>query len=420
MAGLLQGVRVIEVAQLMTGDFTGQLLADEGADVVKFESPWRGDYLRDFLGQMKPHTRGHGPMHLALNRNKRSVAVDLRTDVGKGIFWEALAQADVFLDGNTTGAMDKLGIGYDAQRAVKPDIVYAQSTGLGASGPYANIPTHGLNMSGLAGTEALRRDEHGYIVRDDSDLTHNIVGGSPVVMGPLYLAFGIASALLRRRITGQGAYLDVGASDAVLAGAWMSVVNMLNRDRIGADETGFDRAVAGSASSKYNFYETKDGKFVLAALIEHHFYEAFCKGLGREDLLEDGVGFVTKAVAIDWGPPSLRTELAEIFRTKTLAEWTAFAAEHDTVIGPAHQAADLLDDPHLRHREALLEYHHPTGGPMVLTGNPIKVAGEHYAIYRGAPALGQHTDEYLRQMGYDDDIVDRWRKDGVIGGAAES
>src|SRR5438093_8690042 len=130
MAGLLKGVRVIESAQLFTGDYAGQLLADEGADVVKFESPFRGDYLRHFLGQMKPHTKGNSPLHMILNRNKRSVAVDLRTDEGKEIFWEALRHADVFLDGNTTGALDKLGVGYEEQRKRKPDIIYAQVTGL--------------------------------------------------------------------------------------------------------------------------------------------------------------------------------------------------------------------------------------------------------------------------------------------------
>jgi crotonobetainyl-CoA:carnitine CoA-transferase CaiB-like acyl-CoA transferase len=141
MAGLLEGVRVIELAQLFTGDYAGQLLADEGADVVKFGSPFRGDYLRDFLGQIKPHTRGHSPLHITLNRNKRSVAIDLRTDEGKQIFWKALAEADVFLDGNTTGAIDKLGLGYREQQKVNADIIYAQVTGLGAAGPYAWVPT---------------------------------------------------------------------------------------------------------------------------------------------------------------------------------------------------------------------------------------------------------------------------------------
>jgi crotonobetainyl-CoA:carnitine CoA-transferase CaiB-like acyl-CoA transferase len=415
VAGLLEGVRVIESAQLFTGDYAGQLLADEGADVVKFESPFRGDYLRDFLGQIKPHTRGHSPLHLILNRNKRSVAVDLRTGAGKDIFWKALATADVFLDGNTTGAVDKLGIGYAEQQKVKPDIIYAQVTGLGATGPYARVPTHGQSMSAVAGGSPARTDTTGYVVRTD-DWTNNINTISEVVAGPLYLAYGVAAALYRRSRTGEGTYLDVASSDAGLAAAWMSVVTKMNRDRIGADETGMSAASTGGANSKYNLYETKDGKYMLVALIEHHFYEHFCRAIGREDLLDQRIGFASREVAIDWGPPELRQTLAEVFRTRTADEWMDLAAEHDFVVAPLNQVGDLLEDPHLAHRRALIEYDHPSAGPVILTGNPIKVEGQSYAIRHPAPTLGQNTDEYLQGLGLDEDERARLRSEGVIGG----
>jgi crotonobetainyl-CoA:carnitine CoA-transferase CaiB-like acyl-CoA transferase len=413
MAGLLEGVTVIESAQLFTGDFAGQLLADEGADVVKFESPFRGDYLRDFLGQMKPHTRGHSPLHMILNRNKRSVAVDLRTPEGKEIFWTALAGADVFLDGNTTGAVDALGIGYEAQREVKPDIIYAHVTGLGATGPYARVPTHGQSMSSVAGVSSYERGADGF-PRPSRDLSAVIHGGSPVVEGPLYLAYGIAAALYRRERTGQGALLDVGASDATIAAAWMSVVQQLNRDRIGADETGRGGAATGGANSKYNVYETKDGRFLLVALIEHHFWEQFCRGIGREDLLADDVGYVSKNVAIDWGPTSLREELRDIIGSRTADEWMAFAAEHDVVMAPVNSARDLRTDPHLVHREAIVDYEHPTAGTVTVTGNPIKVDGCHYEVRGHAPALGEQTGEYLSELGIPPERQAELREKGVV------
>jgi len=140
MIELLKGVRVIECAVLFNGDQTGRHLADLGADVIKVEAPGVGDYLRDFLGQIAPH---HSPAHLFANRNKRSITLNLRSDEGREVFWRLLATADIFVDGFAGDACAKMGIGYDDQRKVKPDIIYAQCSGFGAHGPYAQIPTHG-------------------------------------------------------------------------------------------------------------------------------------------------------------------------------------------------------------------------------------------------------------------------------------
>jgi crotonobetainyl-CoA:carnitine CoA-transferase CaiB-like acyl-CoA transferase len=410
MAGLLRGVRVLESAQLFTGDYTGMLLGDEGADVTKVESPFRGDYLRDFLGQMKPHTRGHSPLHMILNRNKQSVAIDLRKDEGKEVFWKLLEDCDVFLDGNTTGALDSLGIGYEELHKRLPNLIYAHVSGLGETGPYAKVPTHGQSMNALAGTEALKI-ENGFAVPSE-DYSRNIEGSMGVVVGPLYLAYGIAAALYRRATTGEGCYLEVGCSDAIISAAWMSVVNKMNAERIGEDATGMGGAAAGGNGSKYNHYWTKDQKFMLVALIEHHFYKKFVEGLGREDLLADEY-YNTKDIEIDWGPTHLRPILQDIFATRTLAEWMAFAAEHDVVLAPASTIDDLRTDPHLVVREAIVEYVHPTGGPVVVTGNPIKVRGEHFEVTRHAPALGEQTHEQLLKLGLSQDVIDQLAAAGI-------
>jgi crotonobetainyl-CoA:carnitine CoA-transferase CaiB-like acyl-CoA transferase len=407
VANLLRGIRVLESAQLFNGDYTGQLLADEGADVIKVESPFRGDYLRDFLGQMKPHTRGHSPLHMILNRNKRSVTVNLRTSEGKEILQRMLVDADVFLDGNSTGALDAIGVGYGAVRAMKPDIVFAAISGLGNKGPYGHVPTHGQSMSALAGAQAYKVDDQGNAVPSEEP-GRSIHGPGAWIVGPLYASMAICAALLRRERTGEGAYIDVAASDADISASWMSIVTMLNRDRIGADETG------GNGGPKYGVYQTKDEKFVLIALIEHHFFEHFCNAIERADLLEVGVGFKSRNVAVDWGPESLRPTMREIMRSRTQVEWMELAVANDCVIAPANSADDLLDDPHLRAREAIIEYVHPSGGPMHLTGNPIKVEGEHFEIHQPAPSLGEHTDEYLTSLGYTLGELAAWRDADVI------
>lgn len=407
MAGLLKDVRILESAQLINGDYTGQILADEGADVIKVESPFRGDYLRDFLGQMKPHDRGHSPIHMVLNRNKRSVTLNLRTDEGKEILRRMLVEADVFLDGNTTGALDAIGVGYDDLKKTKSDLIFAAISGLGNRGPYARVPTHGQSMNALAGGNPHEADDQDYAYRStDPNRGIEVPGGW--IVGPLYTAVAISAALYRRERTGQGAYIDVAASDAAISSAWMSVVTTLNSDRIGADQTG------GNHGPKYGVYKTKDGKFVLVALIEHHFWEHFCEGIGRQDLLDIEVGFKSKRVAVDWGPETLKPVLRDIFLSRTQREWMEFAVRTDCVIAPANSVNDLLTDPHLTEREAFVPYIHPTGGPIVLTGNPIKVEGEHYEVRLGAPALGEHTDDYLTGLGYSPEQLGVWKKAGII------
>src|SRR5262245_10898609 len=180
MTGLLDGVTVVETGVLMTVDFLGRLLGDEGADVVKVETPQLGDYLRNIMTRFAPDW---STFHMTLNRNKRSLTCDARTPEGREILAKLLAGADIFITGNVGDTNRKLGLDYDAVKAIKPDIVYCQATGFGASGPYAEVPTHGQMMDALGGGAApMKLDDNGFVVP-----TGQPVGSSGgVVMGPLY------------------------------------------------------------------------------------------------------------------------------------------------------------------------------------------------------------------------------------------
>jgi crotonobetainyl-CoA:carnitine CoA-transferase CaiB-like acyl-CoA transferase len=414
MAGLLHGVRVIESAQLLITPQVTQWLADEGADVIKFESPERGDYLRDFLGQVKPHTKGHSPAYLSINKNKRSIAANLKTVEGRQIFDALLATTDVFFDGNAAGAVEKLGLDYESLRAIRPDLIYARLSGFGATGPYAPVPTHGMSMAAVSGNVAWHRTDDGYFDHGPTGARAGESGGGGgfgTFPGVIETAFAIAAALFRRATTGKGAYIDVGVADAGVNPA------LVPPDRIGADASGFAGAAVGGANPKYNLYETKDGKPLLVALIEHHFYEAFCRGVGREDLLAEEVGFKSRKIGIDWGPESLRDELRDVFLTRTREEWMRFAAEHDVVLAPINGAADLQSDPHLVARDAIITHEHPTAGPLTYRANPIKVAGEQFEVFHHAPALGEDTDDILRELGFGANQIETWRSAGVVAGA---
>lgn len=408
MSQLLHGVRVIESAMLFNGDTVGMLLGDQGADVIKVEAPFLGDYLRDFLGQVTPH---NSPAHLQVNKNKRSVTLDLRTDRGRDIFFELLATADVFVDGYASDACDRLGIGYEAQRRVKPDIIYCQYTGFGAQGPYSAIPTHGQMMNALAGAIRLRMDPDGLVRQDDQPELMNGTrsGGEGTSAGAAYAVISTLAALYRRSVTGAGAYIDTAGADAVVAAGWIGAVYNVNHDRM-VDTSSLP--TPGADGVKYQFYETQDKRFVLFCNIEHKFWNNFCRAVGREDLGETK----NESTPVDFagGDLELRHEIQSIIHTRTLEEWVEMAALHDFAVGPAHNLEEIEEDPHLRAREILVDDEHPDAGPFTYVGDPSMVTGQPYRVRHPAPALGENTEEVLADLGYDADAVRVLRDEGVV------
>jgi crotonobetainyl-CoA:carnitine CoA-transferase CaiB-like acyl-CoA transferase len=412
MSDLLNGVRVLECAVLFNGDTVGMHLGDMGADVIKIESPGHGDYLRDMLGQIVPH---HSPAHVQVNKNKRSMTLDLRRPEGLHVFWDLLRTADVFVDGFLAGACDRLGIGYAAQRAVKADIVYCHYSGFGGAGPYARIPTHGQMMNALAAAVPLAVSDDGLVRERPSTepMGGTTIGGDGTAAGAVHAALRIAAALVRRERTGRGAYLDAAGADGVVAQGWIAAIYGLNEHRL-TDRRGLrERGDTERTAAKYNFYATADDRFVLFCAIEPKFWTRFCEGVGRPDL----VGELSTAGPVDFGhrDEPLRRELQAIFATRTQEEWVTFARDHRLPLGPAHQtAADLRGDPQLVERQIVVEGEHPTAGPFTYVGEAVIVDGGVYDVRRPAPALGEHTDEVLRELGRSDAEIAALRAAGVI------
>ena len=415
MSALLEGIRVVESAQLFNGDTLGMFLGDMGADVIKVESPFLGDYLRDFLGQITPH---HSPAHVQVNKNKRSVTLDLRQERGREVFWRLLDTADVFIDGNASDATEKLGIGYEAQRARKPDIVYCQYTGYGSDGPYSRIPTHGQMMNALAAATPVYLGEDGLahpINPPPGRMGNMLMGGDGTAAGAAHAAMHVAAALVRRERTGEGCFIDVAGHDGVIAQAWIGATYALNFDRITDGRTlPTARTEEGSGSAKYQWYQTKDGQMLLFCCIEPKFWRNFCRAVERPDLADSHDD--SKPVDFAGGEEDLRRELQRIFHTRDLAEWVAIAAEHDVAMGPAPVTLEeAKHDPHLQTRHIIVEGHHPYAGDFTYIGEAAKVAGQPYEVRHPAPLLGEHTRAILGgELGVADPELDELAAARVI------
>jgi crotonobetainyl-CoA:carnitine CoA-transferase CaiB-like acyl-CoA transferase len=393
MTGLLSGFRVVELSVLLNGATTGMMLADLGADVVKIESPFLGDYIRI------PST---AHLHAQVNKNKRSVAVDLQREGGRRILHRMVSDADVFVTNLLPRSLTKLGADYDRLSTVNPDLVYCQVTGFGASGPLSDVPSHGQMMDSLAGAlpgeigpDGLARARRPPAVRSGS-LT---VAGEGTATGAVYAALYVAAALAGRPARGAGCYLDVSATDAVVASAWTAVAAQLNTPE---SSRWWLQEDAGRHTARYQHYVTSDDKFVMFCPEEKKFWETFCDLVDRPDLKPRESGY------------ELRTEIQKIIGTQTRAHWLGIAVEHRLPIGPVNDGADeLRSDPQLAARGIFVEGASPTGEPFTYVGSPVMVDGRRPQAPVPAPELGADTDAVLRDLGFTDEERATFQRDQV-------
>ena len=270
-------------------------------------------------------------------------------------------------------------------------------------------------MSSISGQIALEEQPDGWLeqVRDKAFGGGTQSAGQPVQTGPLWAAYGIASALWQRSRTGEGAYLDVSNSDATLATAWIGIPDALNPGAIRIEATSQSQQLH---SARHAFYETKDGKHVFVAMIEPKFWAKFCQELGREDLLE---GIDSDVEAFDAFDAERNTvhfrALQEIFRTRTRRDWTQFFVENDLPNAPVNRISELADDPQFVARDVFVNVERPDGqGTFRVAAGPVRVAGDMRRAPQPAPAPGQHTNAVLQDVGYDTARIDALRASGII------
>jgi alpha-methylacyl-CoA racemase len=387
-SGPLADVRVLDLTRLLPGGFCSLLLADFGADVVKVEDTGMGDYVRwapPYYGSEEHQALGtRSALYLALNRGKRSIRLDLKSDAGREALLRLARDYDVVLESFRPGVLDKLGCGYEALCEANPGIVYCAITGYGQTGPSTDRAGHDMNYLGLNGLLGLTGEPNGRPIQSAGQIAD--LGG-----GALMAAFGVMAALRERERSGEGQQVDVSMTDGSLA--WLAMVAAQYLCDGQVPQRGRGSLSGGIAC--YLPYEAADG-WVTCGALEPKFWRNFCEGVDRPDLIDKQFA----APDSDDG-----RAIAAIFAERTRDEWLAFNDAHDAMIEPVLDLDEALESRLVTEREMVVEMEQPELGPVRLLGVPIKLDRTPGDATRPAPALGEHTAEVLAEAGFSEEEV---------------
>jgi alpha-methylacyl-CoA racemase len=391
----LAGLKVLDLSRLLPGGFCSLLLADFGADVLKVEDTGMGDYVRwspPFHEGAEDSARS--ALFLALNRGKRSIRLNLKSDGGREVLLRLVREHDVLLESFRPGVMDRLGVGYERLRQENPGLVYCAITGYGQDGPYTARSGHDMNYLGLNGLLGLTGEAGGPPVQSAGQIAD--IGG-----GAMMAAFGILAALRERDRGGEGQLVDVSMFDGSLS--WLSMVAAAHLATGGAPPGRGDLELAGRLIC-YRPYACSDGWVTLGAL-EPKFWQAWCRGVGREDLVDK---------QFERPGSDAHAEVERIFLTRTRAEWHEFAEQHDCCLEPVLGLDEALDSELVRARRMVVELDQPGADGVRLLGVPVKMSRTPGAPAGPGPALGEHTDEVLAGLGYAEEEIAAMKESGAV------
>lgn len=381
----LSGIKILDLTRLLPGPLCTLHLADLGADVIKIEDTAAGDYAR----HAPPMQKNMSTLFLALNRNKRSLVLDLSKEEGKKIFRKLSEKADVIVESFRPDVMKKFRLDYEEIKKINRKIIYCSITGYGHSGPNKNKAGHDLNF--VAESGALHLPASSRHAKNPSIPNFQI---ADILGGTLNAAMGILAAIIHRDKTGEGQFIDVSIFDGLLAHSVIALSHLNSKETLGFDSSGM---LCGDMHC-YNIYETSDNRFLGLAALEYKFWQRFCMAANKPEWLSKHISFGKES-------HEMAEELSLFFRKKTLADWMEFFKDADCCISPVATLKEALDSEQARSGNILLHQHHPTEGMAAQFSFPLKFSNLHIDIERPAPVYGEHTEEILREHGFSEEDI---------------
>ena len=391
----LEGVRVLDLTQIMAGPYCAMTLGDMGADVVKVEKPNGGDDARR-MGP--PFIKGESAAFLGINRNKRSIVADMRTDGGREIVQELARRSDILIQNFRPGSLERMGLGYEQAREINPAIIYCTISGFGATGPYARRGGFDLVAQGMSGLMSVT----GHPGAPPTKI------GAPIcdLNAGMFAAIGILTAYVNRLRTGTGQHVDTSLLEGGIAYTfWESAMYFA---------TGEPPGPMGSAhrlTAPYQAFETADGYINVGAANQAN-WERLCAAIGRDDLARDP-RFARPRDRMD-NLGALVSTLEDTFARETTGHWLTALEAAGVPAGPIYTLDEVYADPQVRARDMVVETEHPAAGRVRNIGIPVKLSETPGAFRRPAPALGEHTDEVLRELGVSDARAAALRASGAV------
>ncbi|MFC1885472.1 CaiB/BaiF CoA transferase family protein [Thermodesulfobacteriota bacterium] len=402
MAGPVEGLKVLELVRVGPGAYTTRMLADMGAEVLKIET-WPQNKPTVGSGGSSADTRQAALNHL--NRNKQSMALNLKSTEGRKILDELVAQYDVFVEGFRPGVTKRLGADYERLKKINPKLIYCSLSGYGQDGPYRDLPGHDINYISFGGALSL-------IGEADRPPTIPMNLVADYASAALHGIIGILLALYSRQNTEKGQYIDVSFLDGVI-----SLTSLVPEVRDFFSDGSLPKRGESALSGNYPYYavyETKDGKYFTLGCVEPWFWENMCDALGKEEWKK--YAFQAEHFTTKYEPAfqKIKLEMEDIFKTRSRDEWFEFLKGHDICIGKVYTWDEVFDDPHVAHREMLIEIEDPYAGKVKQVGVPIKFSETPGGIRSLGPSLGQHTTAVLKELGYNSNTISEFREKSVV------
>jgi crotonobetainyl-CoA:carnitine CoA-transferase CaiB-like acyl-CoA transferase len=395
VAGPLEGIKVLELSRTLAGPFCSMLLADMGADVIKVEQPGVGDETRSY---MPPEINGESCYFLSLNKNKKAITLNLKTEEGQKIIRQLVAESDVLIENFRTGTMEKFGLGYDVLKEINPGLIYCAVSGFGRTGPMKDEPAYDLLMQGFGGLMSVTGEANRPPVKVGYSIVDLTTG--------LYASLGVLLALFAREKTGKGQYVEASLLE--------TIVSLQSYLAQGVLATGKVPGRLGSAHptvAPYQVFETRDGH-VIIAVPNDWLWRKMCDALELTHLKDDP-RFSKNASRVN-NREELVALMTKYTRSKDSSEIMEKLKNAGVPSGPIHDISQVLNHPQVLHRGIIQEVEHPTIGMLKMLGVPIKLSETPGSIRMAPPLLGQDTNQILSQLGYSKDDINRFQENGII------